>query len=76
VPVVTRDDFPRFKAELQHFAVVHGKTLTKDLVTAYWQDLKAMDVDAFMRASQRLRRTSEWFPKPSAFLREGEPLWM
>ena len=73
---MTRDDFDEFKAQMRHFGSVHGKSITEDLARAYWQDLKAMGREDFDRACAKLRRTSQWFPKPADFWREGEVVWM
>ena len=62
-------DRVHFATQIQWFATVHEKSLTKKFVDAYWDELSGMDRFAFDIACRRLRGAAKWMPKPSDFRR-------
>ena len=68
-------DKPHFTEVLRHFCTVHGKTLSKELLRAYWEDLQGMSLADFDHATDKLRRTSEWMPKPAQIWAASRTGW-
>lgn len=68
-------DKAEFGMQLTHFGLVHKTNVTPALVRAYWDDLSRMTRLDFDRACAELRRSNQWFPKPSEFFKAARKGW-
>ena len=73
---MTDDDKPHFGHCLTHFGVVHQKPVSKDMLRAYWADLKEMSRMEFDTAVAHLKRVAQWMPKPAEFWASRRAGWM
>jgi hypothetical protein len=63
---VTPSDLPSFKDALHRLGRVMGRAVTEDLVEDYFQDLKEFEWPLVETALAEVRKTSRFWPRPSA----------
>lgn len=68
-------DKAMFSSELLEHGVIHDKIVTKELRLAYWMSLKDMPASDFKRASEILKKTSKWLPRPAHFTAAAKQGW-
>lgn len=61
-------DFPRFSAVMTGMAELYQRELSGPLLDAYWLSLRDWQLAEFESAAAQLMRTSEFMPRPVAFL--------